>query len=92
MIVMKEPACNAGDTNSTPGWGRSPGGGKWQPTPVFLTGKFHEQRSLVGYSTWGLKESDRIELLSTEHTCTIRIKTYETLTAQNMPMMLPALL
>ena len=23
---------------------------KWQPTQVFLPGKFHEQRSLVGYS------------------------------------------
>ena len=28
---------------------------KWQPTPVFLPGKSHGQRSLVGYSTWGLK-------------------------------------
>ena len=28
---------------------------KWQPTPVFLPGKFHGQRSLVGYSTWGPK-------------------------------------
>ena len=51
---------------------------KRQPTPVFLPGKFHEQRSLAGYSPWGLKELDRIELLSTEHTCTIRIKLYET--------------
>ena len=25
---------------------------KWQPTPVFVLGKFHEQRSLVGYSPW----------------------------------------
>ena len=31
---------------------------KWQPTPVFLSGKFHEQRSLGGYSPWGHKESD----------------------------------
>ena len=31
---------------------------KWQPTPVFLPGKFHEQRSLAGYSPWGRKESD----------------------------------
>ena len=31
----------------------------WQPTPVFLPGKSHGQRSLVGYSPWGLqKESD----------------------------------
>ena len=27
----------------------------WQPTPLFLTGKSHGQRSLVGYSLWGLK-------------------------------------
>ena len=26
-----------------------------QPTPVFLPGKFHGQRSLVGYSPWGRK-------------------------------------
>jgi len=28
----------------------------WLPTPVFLPGEFHRQRSLVGYSPWGLKE------------------------------------
>ena len=28
---------------------------KCQPTPVFLPGKLHGQRSLVGYSPWGLK-------------------------------------
>ena len=31
---------------------------KWQPTPVFLPGKSHGQRSLIGYSPWGRKESD----------------------------------
>ena len=30
-----------------------PLGKKWQPTPVFLPGEFHRQRSLVGYSPWG---------------------------------------
>ena len=30
----------------------------WQPTPVFLPGKFHGQRILVGYSPWGHKELD----------------------------------
>ena len=34
---------------------------KWQPTPVFLPGKFHGQRSLVGYSPRGHKESDTTE-------------------------------
>ena len=28
----------------------------WQPTPVFLPGESHEQRSLAGYSPWGRKE------------------------------------
>ena len=28
---------------------------KWQPTPVFLPGKFHGQRSLAGYNWWGCK-------------------------------------
>ena len=34
---------------------------KWQPTPAFLPGKFHGQRSLVGYSLWGRKELDMTE-------------------------------
>jgi len=34
---------------------------KWQPTPVFLPGESHGQRSLVGYSPWGRKESDTTE-------------------------------
>ena len=28
---------------------------KWQPTPVFLSGKSHRQRSLAAYSPWGQK-------------------------------------
>ena len=34
---------------------------KWQPTPVFLLGKLHGQRSLVSYSPQGPKESDTKE-------------------------------
>ena len=34
---------------------------KGQPTPVFLPGESHGQRSLAGYSSWGYKESDRTE-------------------------------
>ena len=30
-------------------------------TPIFLPEKFHGQRSLVGYSLWGHKESDKTE-------------------------------
>ena len=36
---------------------------KWQPTPVFLPGKFHGQRNLVGYSPWGHKELATTEQL-----------------------------
>ena len=38
---------------------------KWQPTPVILPGKSWGQKSLVGYSPWGLKELDMTERLST---------------------------
>ena len=36
---------------------------EWQPTPVFLPGKFHGQRSPAGCSPWGQKESDMTEWL-----------------------------
>ena len=36
----------------------------WQPTPVFLPGKSHGQKSLVGYSQWGHKELDMTERLT----------------------------
>ena len=52
----KETPANAGDVGSIPWLGRSPGRG--QPTPVFLPGKSHRQRSLAGYCPWGHKESD----------------------------------
>ena len=56
-LVLKNPPANAGDVGSIPGWGRSPEG-QWQPTPVFLPGTSHGQRSLEGYSPWSHKESD----------------------------------
>ena len=47
-------------------WVRNiPWGRKWQPTPVFLPGEFHGQRSLVGYSLQGHEELDTTERLST---------------------------
>ena len=36
---------------------------QWHPTPVLLPGKSHGQRSLVGCSPWGRKESDTTERL-----------------------------
>ena len=49
-VRYKSPFC---DINKFLNWRR-----KWQPTPVFLPGKFHGQRSLAGYRPWGHKESD----------------------------------
>ena len=43
---------------------------KWQHTPVFLPGKSHGWRSLVGYSPWGRKELDTTESL---HFTSLRI-------------------
>ena len=56
-----ESAYIEGDSGSIPGLGRSPWRREWQSTPVFLPGKFHGQRSLVGYSPRGRKESDTSE-------------------------------
>ena len=57
--MVKNLPSNAGDARDL---GLIPG--KWQPTPVFLLGKFHGQRSLVGYSPWDHKELDTAERLS----------------------------
>ena len=58
----KESTCKAGDLGSVPGSGRSPGEGNGNPpTPVFLPGRPHGERSLVGYSPWGHKDSDTTE-------------------------------
>ena len=40
-------------------WGR-----EWLPTPIFLPGELHGQRSLMGYSLWGCKESYMTEQLT----------------------------
>ena len=55
-MVNSLPA-NEGDAGLIPGSGRSPGEGNCNPivTPVFLPGKSHGQRSLVGYSPWSCK-------------------------------------
>ena len=48
--MVKNPSANAGGLDLTPGLGRFPWRREWQPTPVFLPGESHGQRSLVGYS------------------------------------------
>ena len=54
MKNLPANAGDAGDTELIPRSGRSPGVG--DPTPVFLPGRFHGQRSLVGYRPQGCKE------------------------------------
>ena len=61
--VKNLPAMQETCMGSVPGSGRVQGGGKWQPTPVFMSGKSHGPRSLVGYNPWGRKESDTTERL-----------------------------
>ena len=71
----KESTCNTEDPGSIPGSGRSPG--EWQPTPVFLSGNFHEQRSLVGYSSWGRKELDTTDQPTLSLWCSGAVRTLE---------------
>ena len=63
--VVKSLPANGEDSSSTPGLGRSSGGGHENPTPVFLPRKSHGLRNPMGYSPWGGKESDTTEQLST---------------------------
>ena len=55
-LVVKNPPAHTGDTGSIPGWEDLRR--KWQPTPIFLPGKSHEQRSLEGCRPWGGKKLD----------------------------------
>ena len=58
--MVKNLPANAGDTRGgfDPWVGKVPWSWKWQPTPVFLPGEFHGQRSLENYSPWGHKDLD----------------------------------
>ena len=52
--MVKNPPANGGELGSIPGLKRSFGEGNGNPlTSVFLPGKYHGQRSQVGYSPWG---------------------------------------
>ena len=57
----KEFTCNARDLDINPVLGKSPWTREWLLTPVFLSGEFHGQRSLAGYSPWGHKELEMTE-------------------------------
>ena len=57
-VSGKESACQCRRHRYHPWVGKILWRRKWHPTPVFLTGKSHGQRSLAGYSPWSHKESD----------------------------------
>ena len=61
--MVKNPSANAGDTGSIPGPGRSPRERNGNPLQ-FLPGESYGQRSLVGYSPRGNKESDTTKQLT----------------------------
>ena len=56
QMVKNPPAMQETQVRSL-GW-KIPWRRKWQPTPVFLPGELHGQRSFTGYSPWGGRESD----------------------------------
>ena len=64
----KESACQCSRYRFDPWVRKIPWRRKWQPTPVFLPGKPHGQRSLAGYSSWGHKESNMIETKQQQQT------------------------
>ena len=57
----KASVYNSRDLGLIPGLGRSPGEGNGNPLQELLPGESHGQRSLVGYSPRGRKESDTTE-------------------------------
>ena len=61
----KESACSVGDLGSIPGLGRSPGAGHGNTLQYSCLENPHGQRNLAGYSSWGHKELDTTERLST---------------------------
>ena len=60
----KEPACQCRGCKRLgfdPWVGKSPWRRAWQPTPIFLPGESHGQKSLAGYDPQSCKESDTTE-------------------------------
>ena len=61
-LVIRNPPVNAGELRDTVSILGLEERRAWKPTPVFLPGESHRQRSLVGYSPWGCKDSDTTEV------------------------------
>jgi len=64
----KEPVCQCRRCRFDPWIRNIPWRRKWQPTPVFLPGKPHEQRSLVGFSPWDCKRVGHDLATKQQHT------------------------
>ena len=58
VVRGKESTCQCRRCEFDPWVRKIPWRRRWQPTPVFLPGESHGQRSLVCYSLWDHKESD----------------------------------
>ena len=71
-LVVKNLPSYARDAGSIPGSRISPGDKGQQPASVFLPGKSHGQRRLVGYSPWGRKEWDMTEHSAVTHLLSTR--------------------
>ena len=73
--MVKNSPANAGDMRLgfDPWVGKIPWRRHWPPTPVFLPGRSHGQRSLAGYSPQGHKELDMTGHASTNifYVCTL---------------------
>ena len=70
--MVKNPPANAGDSGDR----KTPWSRKWQPTPVFLPGKSHGQRSQVGYIHGVTKSQTQLSARTHTHTHThVNIKT-----------------
>ena len=61
---VKQSPCQCKRCGFNPWVGKTPWRRKWQPTPVFLPGESHSQKSLESYSPWGHRP---------EHGCTRRV-------------------
>ena len=61
VLAVKNPPANAEDSEFDPWVRKIPWKRAWKPTPVFMPEEPQGQRSLVGYSPWGRKESDTTE-------------------------------
>ena len=83
-LDSKQSACQYRRLKFDPWVRKIPQRREWQPTPVFLPGESHGQRSLMGYSPWGGKELDMTEQLTHTPKAGLALNTkvpyYQTLT------------